>query len=112
MVISVFRLTDEDRSPRVDETGDSVTAIRSIFLAPEARGSEAIELCRQNDPTGYLRVISSVMPKHSEKTIKHDVANLSDSEILNLVKDVRDQLGTTASPGRAGTQDKDKARLN
>ena len=75
-------------------------------------GSEAIVRVREADPTGYLRVAASLLPKQSNRTITHDVANLSDAEILNLIKDVRDNLGPASGAGRDGTPDKGTSRLN
>ena len=75
-------------------------------------GSEAIVRVREADPTGYLRVAASLLPKQSNRTITHDVANLSDAEILNLIKDVRDNLGPATGARRDGTQDKGSSRLN
>lgn len=78
----------------------------------EAEGAIAIQRGREADPTGYLRVISSVMPKHSEKKITHDVQKLTDDELFNYVKELRDNIGTAAGAGRAREAAKDKARLN
>ena len=75
-------------------------------------GPESLEIMRQTDVTSYCKMIASILPKHSEKTIKHDVANLSDAELISLVRDTRDQLRGPAGPGSAGNKAESKDRLN
>ena len=75
-------------------------------------GQAAVEAVRCNEPATYLKVIASILPKQSEKTIKHDVERLTDQELIQLVRDTRDQLRGPTSPGSAGEQAKGKAQLN
>ncbi len=86
-----------------------LTALHQDF---DAFGKQALEQARLADPTGYIRVVAQLMPKHSEKTIKHDVANLSDAELIALVRDTRDQLRGPTSLGSPGDTAKGKAQLN
>ena len=50
--------------------------------------------------------------KQSEKTIKHDVERLTDQELIQLVRDTRDQLRGPARPGSPGDEAKGEDRLN
>ncbi len=86
-----------------------LTALHQDF---DAFGKQALEQARLADPTGYIRVVATLMPKHSEKTIKHDVERLTDQELIELVRNTRDQLRGPTGPGSLGDQAQSKAKLN
>ena len=78
----------------------------------ERDGEAAIVRMRETDPVAYCKVIAQVLPKHSERTVKHDIAKMSDSELASLVKDLRDLAGPTASNPGPGAQGESKSKLN
>jgi hypothetical protein len=78
----------------------------------ERDGEAAIVRMRETDPVAYCKVIAQVLPKQSERTIKHDIEKLSDSELLALVADLRSLTGPAQSAGDASADDSDKTKLN
>jgi hypothetical protein len=78
----------------------------------ERDGEAAIVRMRESDPVAYCKVIAQVLPKQSERTVKHDIEKLSDSELLNLVKDLRDIATPAPSNRDAGEASPDKVKLN
>ena len=67
-------------------------------------GRAAIEHVRDNDPSTFLRVAASLMPKESEVTLRNVIAkDLSDDELADIAK---------GSGERAADQALDPSQLN
>ena len=56
----------------------------------DAHGKGVVEKVRADDPTAYLRIFASVLPKELEITRPLD--DLSDADLADLIEQVRSQL--------------------
>lgn len=75
--------------------------LNKAFLERLARdfhehGDAAIEAMRENDPSGYVRVLAGLVPKEIDATVRRDVSELSDAELADVIR-----LATSRSEGTA-----------
>jgi hypothetical protein len=56
----------------------------------EENGADAIRRTRETDPTAYVRIIASLLPKQSEK-ISNPLESLTDDELDRLDRWLADQ---------------------
>ena len=82
----------------------------------EENGIDAIKQCRQEDVSGYIRVIASIVPKEltineGETAIERILDSVSDGELADFVTGVRLLTAATVS-GEAGKEEGVKDRLN
>ena len=49
-------------------------------------GPEVLQKVRQNDPSTFLRVCASLMPKESRVTLRNDLDSMSDAELRNFIQ--------------------------
>src|SRR5262245_9307979 len=61
-----------------------VEALQEHFVE---RGKDAIEICFKEDPTSYLKIIASVLPK--EFVVESGLADLDDEQIDELLMQLR-----------------------
>ena len=73
--------------------GSFLNALADDF---EKHGKKAIELCRKDDPTGYLRVIAALMPKEVE--LHRPLDDLTDEQIEAAIAAAR-ALASASDPG-------------
>jgi hypothetical protein len=64
-----------------------VEALHADF---EEHGAAAIRICRMEDPTNYLRVIASILPR--ELTIETAAADLTDDELETMIQRLRTEM--------------------
>lgn len=74
-----------------------ITAIHDDFAQ---HGAKAIEDVRNDDPSTYLRVVASLVPKELE--IKRPLADMSDEELADAISLIRTTLGSRAEGVGAG----------
>ena len=67
----------------------------------QAHGVEAIQLARENDPLGYVKVIASLMPKEVEVHAR-PLDELSDEQLSAALAAVR-AIEAAANPGSGET---------
>ena len=94
-------------------TEDFLEKIRLDF---EEHGDMAIALVREEDPSTYLRIIASIVPKEltineGESAIERILDGISDSELADFVTGVR-LLTVAADSGKAGKEEGTPKRLN
>jgi hypothetical protein len=70
-----------------------VEALHADF---EEHGSAAIRICRTEDPTNYLRVIASVLPR--DLTIETAAADLTDDELDAMIQRLRIEMLAALTP--------------
>jgi hypothetical protein len=54
------------------------------------RGADAIRVCRIEDPTAYLKVIASILPR--ELVVESAAADLSDEELEAMIANLKAQM--------------------
>lgn len=52
----------------------------------DAHGVEAIRLCRENDPTAYVRVVAGLLPREMKIETRR-VEEMSNDELLAILRD-------------------------
>ena len=82
----------------------------------EKNGVEAVEKCRTEDVSGYIRVIASIVPKEltineGETAIERILDSVSDGDLADFVTGVR-LLTVATAGGEAGKEKGIKDRLN
>ena len=82
----------------------------------EKNGIEAVEKCRTEDVSGYIRVIASIVPKEltineGETAIERILDSVSDGDLADFVTGVR-LLTVATTGGKAGKEEGTKDRLN
>lgn len=77
------------------------TFLRKLQEDFEKFGSLAIRQCRKSDPTGYLRVIASLMPKELE--IRRPFDELDDAQLAAAIAALQSFIATHGDA--AGTGD-------
>jgi hypothetical protein len=64
-----------------------VEALHADF---QEHGPAAIRICRMEDPTNYLRVIASILPR--ELTIENAAADLTDDELDTMIVRLKSEM--------------------
>ncbi len=59
----------------------------------EVHGEAVLETVRINDPSTYLRVTASLLPKQTEIGITNNLQNLTDDQLMNKIKTLQQKLG-------------------
>jgi hypothetical protein len=49
-------------------------------------GAEAIRQCRENDPTAYVRVVASILPKEMKIETRH-IEDMTNDELLAILRE-------------------------
>jgi len=49
-------------------------------------GAEAIRMCRENDPTAYVRVVASILPKEMKIETRR-VEDMTNDELLAIIRE-------------------------
>lgn len=62
----------------------------------EKNGAQAIERCREEDPTGYVKVIAGLLPKEVELGINR-LEEMSTDDIIAAVSALRSYIATGAA---------------
>ena len=65
----------------------------------EAHGADAISKVREEDPSTYLRVIASLLPKEV-KVDANPLTDVSDEELDRMIGVLRDQINAEKSGGQ------------
>lgn len=52
----------------------------------EQHGKDAIVAMRENDPSGYIRVIASLLPKEKEPETKRPLEEMAEDELLARIE--------------------------
>jgi hypothetical protein len=64
--------------------------VQALHADFEEHGPAAIRICRMEDPTNYLRVIASILPR--ELTIETAAADLTDDELDAMIQRLRMEM--------------------
>ena|SRR6516164_3119226 len=63
----------------------------------EAHGEQAVKICRLEEPTQYLRVVASLLPRELEVTHHNSLRDLTDDELEIFVAQLRAERATAGS---------------
>ena len=63
----------------------------------DEHGKEALEACRIEDPTGYVKALVALMPKQVEQT--NALEDLNDNELAAAIQYLRERLAQNAGAG-------------
>jgi len=61
----------------------------------EIHGDAVLETVRTNDPSTYMRVAASLLPKQTEIGISNDLRHLTDEQLTQRIQDLSVKLGMT-----------------
>jgi hypothetical protein len=79
--------------------------LSALYADWQKGGAAAIAAVRETDPVAYVKVVASVIPREDklEATIKRDIDELSDAELVGLINRNRSLInGLTQAPNGSG----------